>query len=77
MRKHARSKCEICPYFMRASALCYKTLAYLLKAPQSCFLNRNSKDFSQPGIIKRLKTLNCKFFADFEKAYKFINSQIK
>ncbi len=47
------------------------------KAPQSCFLNRNSKDFSQPGIIKRLKTLNCKFFADFEKAYKFINSQIK
>ncbi len=30
MRKHERSKCEIRPYFMRASALCYKTLAYLL-----------------------------------------------
>ena len=30
MRKHAGSKCEICPYFVRASALCYKTLAYLL-----------------------------------------------
>ncbi len=41
------------------------------KASQSCFLNRNSKDFSQPSIAKRLKTLNCKFFADFEKAYNF------
>ncbi len=47
------------------------------KASQNCFLNRNSKDFSQPSIAKRLKTLNCKFFADFEKAYNFINSQIK
>jgi predicted nucleic acid-binding protein len=44
---------------------------------QNCFLNRNSKDFSQPSIVKRLKTLNCKFFADFEKAYNFIDSQIK
>lgn len=47
------------------------------KASQNCFLNRNSKDFSQPGIIKRLQKLNCKFFADFEKAYNYINSQIK
>lgn len=47
------------------------------KAAQNCFLNRNSKDFSQPSIVKRLKTLNCKFFADFEKAYNYINSQIK
>ncbi len=47
------------------------------KTSQNCFLNRNSKDFSQPGIVKRLKTLNCKFFADFEKAYNFINSQIR
>jgi len=46
------------------------------RASQNCFLNRNSKDFSQPGIVKRLKTLNCKFFADFEKAYNFIISQI-
>lgn len=47
------------------------------KVIQSCFLNRNSKDFSQPNIAKRLKTLNCKLFADFEKAHNFIASQIK
>ncbi len=47
------------------------------KLPRNCFLNRNSKDFSQPGIVKRLKNLNCKFFADFEKAHNYINSQIK
>lgn len=47
------------------------------KATKNCFLNRNSKDFSQPSIVKRLKTLNCKFFADFEKVYNYINSQIK
>lgn len=47
------------------------------KVSQNCFLNRNSKDFSQPTIIKHLRKLNCKFFADFEKAYNYINSQIK
>jgi len=47
------------------------------KLSQNCFLNRNSKDFSQPSIVNLLKKFNCKFFADFEKAYNFINSQIK
>lgn len=47
------------------------------KAAQNCFLNRNSKDFSQPSIVKLLKKLNCKFFPDFENAYNYINSQIK
>lgn len=47
------------------------------KAAQNCFLNRNSKDFSQPSIVKLLKNLNCKFFPDFENAYNYINSQIK
>jgi predicted nucleic acid-binding protein len=47
------------------------------KATQNCFLNRNSKDFSQPGIDKLLKKLDCKFFPNFENAYNYINSQIK
>ena len=47
------------------------------KLSQNCFLNRNSKDFDDKSIRNRLKNLNCKFFADFEKAYNFIESQVK
>ncbi len=37
VRKHARSNCAIHPYFVRASALYYKTLAYLLNSKLSEF----------------------------------------
>ncbi len=47
------------------------------KPKQSCFLNRNTRDFDTVDVIGYLKSLNCKFFADFEKAFNFISSQIK
>ena len=47
------------------------------KSNQNCFLNRNAKDFNDPSIRNHLKKLSCKFFADFERAFNFIESQIK
>lgn len=47
------------------------------KASQSCFLNRNAKDFSTSEIKTKLKSLNCKLIPSFEDGLKFIDSQIK
>lgn len=47
------------------------------KPSQSCFLNRNSKDFNTTDIKTKLKNLNCKFIPSFKDGYSFISSQIK
>jgi hypothetical protein len=43
---------------------------------QSCFLNRNTKDFDDPDIRKKLDDLGCKFFGKFGQALGYIHSQI-
>jgi hypothetical protein len=43
---------------------------------ESCFLNRNSKDFDDPNIRERLETFGCKFFAKFEDGLRYIISRI-
>lgn len=45
------------------------------KPEKSCFLNRNSRDFDTVDVINHLKSLNCKFFSDFQKACNYIESQ--
>jgi hypothetical protein len=44
---------------------------------QSCFLNRNSKDFDDPDIRERLEALGCRFFARFEDGLGYIASWLE
>lgn len=44
---------------------------------ESCFLNRNSKDFDDPDIRERLESLNCKFFARFGLASAYLKSRLR
>jgi hypothetical protein len=41
---------------------------------ESCFLNRNSKDFDDPDIRVRLEAFGCKFFTKFEEGRRYIAS---
>jgi hypothetical protein len=43
----------------------------------SCFVNRNSKDFDDPDIRERLDELNCKFFSRFASALAHISARLK
>lgn len=44
---------------------------------ESCFLNRNAKDFDDPSILERLETRGCKFLASFDEGLRYIVSRIK
>lgn len=44
---------------------------------QSCFLNRNAKDFSTTDIKTNLNKLNCKYIPSFKDGFNFITSKIK
>ena len=44
---------------------------------ESCFLNRNSKDFDDPNVRERLEALGCRFFARFEDGLRYIVSRIE
>jgi len=39
---------------------------------ESCFLNRNSRDFDDPDVRERLDRFGCRFFARFDHGCKFI-----
>lgn len=41
----------------------------------ACFLTKNSKDFSLPGIEEVLTPLNCSVMYDFEKGLNFVRSR--
>lgn len=41
----------------------------------ACFLTKNSKDFSLPGIEEALTPLNCSVLYDFEKGLNFVRSR--
>jgi predicted nucleic acid-binding protein len=43
---------------------------------QSCFLNRNSKDFDDPDLVEELNAYNCKLLAQFNTGYQFIRSRL-
>jgi predicted nucleic acid-binding protein len=44
--------------------------------PESCFLNRNSKDFDDPDIREGLESLGCRFFTKFENGLRYVLSRI-
>jgi predicted nucleic acid-binding protein len=43
---------------------------------QSCFLNRNSKDFDDPDLVEELNVYNCKLLTQFDTGYEFIRSRL-
>jgi hypothetical protein len=45
-------------------------------APQSCFLNKNSKDFDDPDLVEELNTYNCRLLPRFDSGYQFILSRL-
>ncbi|MDI9635238.1 PIN domain-containing protein [Geitlerinema splendidum] len=51
-------------------------LQNLLEDKPNCFLNRNSKDFSNPTIIDELKGYNCRLLFRFDDGLGYIQSQI-
>jgi predicted nucleic acid-binding protein len=60
-------------------AVVYATVIGHLKQhqmPQSCFLNRNSKDFDDPDLIAELARYNCKFLPRFDAGYQFVLSHL-
>lgn len=60
-------------------ALIYSSILVHLqqkKCVNSCFLNRNMRDFEDENIIKELARLNCKMLPRFDSGYQFILNQI-
>ena len=47
------------------------------KPPESCFLNRNTKDFAEPNIRDLLDQFGCRFFGRFDKARGFIEAHLR
>ncbi len=43
---------------------------------ESCFLNRNSKDFDDPDIRERLDVRGCKFLTKFEDGLQYVISRL-
>jgi hypothetical protein len=44
---------------------------------ESCFLNRNSKDFDDPDVRERLDRFGCRFFARFDHGYQFMLANLR
>lgn len=43
---------------------------------ESCFLNRNSKDFDDPDIVEELKRYTCTMIPSFDHGLKFVRSRV-
>jgi len=48
-----------------------------MRPAQSCFLNRDSKDFNDPHIVEQLGRYNCKLFPRFDSGYQFILNALR
>jgi hypothetical protein len=46
------------------------------RPPESCFLNRNTKDFDDPDVRERLEACGCKFFGKFEDGLRYVTARI-
>ena len=53
-------------------------LAHLrqVRASESCFLNRNAKDFDDQNIVEELAGHNCRLFVQFDAGYSFIRGAL-
>jgi len=49
----------------------------LKKSAESCFLNRNARDFDNPSIREALNTRACEFFGRFDDGLRYIKTRIE
>lgn len=73
------ASCELTYDLTPQDALVYASVMDHLQQnypQQSCFLNRNSKDFDNPDIVDELRELNCRVIPRFDSGYSFLNSQL-
>jgi len=47
------------------------------KPMESCFLNRNSRDFDDPDVRERLERFGCRLFARFDHGSQFILAHLR
>jgi hypothetical protein len=47
------------------------------KPAESCFLNRNTRDFDVPNVREMLEELGCKFFGRFDHGLQFIEAGLR
>lgn len=48
-----------------------------VRAPQSCFLNRNSRDFDDQNVVDQLGSYNCKLLPKFDSGWSFIHNNVR
>ena len=48
-----------------------------VRPAQSCFLNRDSKDFNDPHIVEQLGRYSCKLFPRFDSGHQFILNALR
>jgi len=66
--------------FSPQDAVVYASVrSHLLVNPgsDSCFLNKNSKDFDNPNLIDELAKHGCKLLPRFDAGWEFVQSQVK
>ena len=47
------------------------------KPAESCFLNRNTKDFDDPNVRETLELFGCRFFGRFDHAVSYIEAHFR
>jgi predicted nucleic acid-binding protein len=47
------------------------------KPAESCFLNRNTKDFDDPNVREMLDAFGCKFFARFDDGLRYVEAHLR
>jgi predicted nucleic acid-binding protein len=74
------SKCESVYNLAPQDAIVFASIIHHLSSylpSQSCFLNRNSKDFDNPDIVVELHRNNCRMIPRFDQGYDFIRAQLE
>lgn len=47
-----------------------------MEPPESCFLNRNTKDFDNPSVRELLESFRCQFFGRFDDGLRYVEGRL-
>ena len=74
------ASCEITHKLKPQDAIVDASVIHHLKdeqPQQSCFLNRNVRDFDDPDIIDELNQLHCRMISRFDHGFQFLQAQLR
>lgn len=80
LRQEEFTSCERVLSLCEEDALIYSSvLSHLMRhgADQSCFLNRNSRDFDDQNVVDELRSYNCKVLPRFDSGCRFILNALR